>query len=60
VVNCLFEAFILALALCLAGMTSPQTSLRRDFLMALLVPVPVAVGALGFVGHRRALKISEI
>lgn len=41
-------ALILAVALCLSAFSSPRASVRRDFPVALLVPV--VVGALGFDG----------
>jgi len=42
-------ALILALALCISAIKSPRASIRRDFPVALLVPI--AVGALGFDGR---------
>lgn len=47
--NVVNVALILALALCISGIFSPRASVRRDFPVALLVPV--AVGALGFDGR---------
>lgn len=47
--NVVNVAMILAVALCLAAFSSPRASVRRDFPVALLVPV--AIGALGFDGR---------
>ncbi|MBK7998821.1 MAG: sodium:calcium antiporter [Verrucomicrobia bacterium] len=47
--NVVNVALILAVALCMSGIVSPRASVRRDFPVALLVPV--AVGALGFDGR---------
>lgn len=47
--NVVNVALILAVALCLSAMSSPRASVRRDFPVALLVPV--AIGALGFDGR---------
>lgn len=47
--NIVNVALILALALCIAPIASPRASLRRDFPVALLVPV--VVGSLGFDGR---------
>jgi cation:H+ antiporter len=47
--NVVNVALILALALCISGISSPRASVRRDFPVALLVPV--ALGALGFDGR---------
>ena len=47
--NVVNVALILAVALCLAAFSSPRASVRRDFPVALLVPV--VVGALGFDGR---------
>jgi cation:H+ antiporter len=46
--NIVNVALIFAVALCLAAFASPRASVRRDFPVALLVPV--ALGALGFDG----------
>ena len=46
--NVVNVALILALALSISGIHSPRASLRRDFPVALLVPI--AIGALGFDG----------
>lgn len=46
--NIVNVALILAIALCISGIVSPRATVRRDFPVALLVPV--AVGALGFDG----------
>lgn len=47
--NVVNVALILAIALCMSGIVSPRASVRRDFPVALLVPV--VVGALGFDGQ---------
>jgi cation:H+ antiporter len=47
--NVVNVALILAVALCISSISSPRASVRRDFPVALLVPV--AVGALGFDGR---------
>jgi cation:H+ antiporter len=47
--NIVNVAFILAVTLCISGIISPCASVRRDFPVALLVPV--AVGALGVDGR---------
>lgn len=47
--NVVNVALILAVALCMSGIVSPRASVRRDFPVALLVPV--AVAALGFDGR---------
>lgn len=46
--NVVNVALILAVALCISGISSPRASVRRDFPAALMVPV--IVGALGFDG----------
>lgn len=46
--NVVNVALILAIALCLAAIQSPRSSVKRDFPLALLVPV--IVGLLGFDG----------
>jgi cation:H+ antiporter len=53
--NVVNVALILGLALCISGIYSPRTSVRRDFPVALLVPV--ALGALGVDG--RLSRIDE-
>ncbi len=47
--NVVNVALILAIALCISGISCPRRSVQRDFPAALLVPI--AVGALGFDGR---------
>jgi len=47
--NVVNVGLVLAVALCISGISSPRASVRRDFPVALLVPI--AVGALGFDGR---------
>lgn len=47
--NVVNVALILALALCISGISTPRSSLRRDYPLAMLTPL--AIGALGFDGR---------